>query len=42
MQEVQIKKLKDEIKKELDINKKKELLEKLTEIKRGSVINENN
>ncbi|MBR1416626.1 MAG: DNA primase [Bacilli bacterium] len=40
--EIKIKLLKEEIKKELDLNKKKELLEEITKIKRGSVINENN
>lgn len=36
----EIKKLKEEIKKELDINRKTELLEKIAEIKKGSVENE--
>ena len=40
--EKQIQRLKEEIKKELDVNKKKELLEILANIKRGSVIDENN
>jgi len=35
--ELKIKKLKDQIKREFDLNKKKELLEKIAEIKRGSV-----
>lgn len=35
--ELKIKELKNQIKKEFDLNKKKELLEKIAEIKRGSV-----
>lgn len=41
-QKDEIKKLKEQIKIEMDINKKVELLEKLTKIKKGSVENEGN
>ncbi len=39
MDEIKIKKLKEQIKKEMDVNKQKKLLEEIAEIKRGSVIN---
>ena len=40
--ELQIKRLKEEIKKELDMDKKKKLLENIAKIKRGSVLDESN
>ena len=40
--ELRIKRLKEQIKQELDINKKKSLLEEIAKIKQGSVLNENN
>ena len=39
--ELKIKKIKEQIKKEMDIDKKKKLLEEITKIKQGSVYNEN-
>lgn len=42
IQEQEIKKLKNEVKNEFDINKKMALLEKIAELKKGSVENENN
>ena len=41
-EELKIKKLKDQMAKEFDIDKKKKILEEITIIKRGSVLNENN
>ena len=40
--EKEIKELKEELKKELDINKKIQIAERIAEIKKGSVENESN